>query len=98
MAAARGRPAGVLAALAVGLALGGCAAPRPYATPPLVAHAPGSPYIVACPDVLDLIVGPRPNVSGRVEIGPDGAISLGASDRLRVDGLSADGVADRVAD
>jgi polysaccharide export outer membrane protein len=89
-------------ALAVGLAaLGGCAAPRACccrdAANPPVAHAPGSPYTVACPDTLDVVIGERPDASGPTAVAPDGTICLGRIGRVRVDGLTADQIAGRIA-
>jgi protein involved in polysaccharide export with SLBB domain len=42
-------------------------------------------YLVHCPDVLEVAVAGRPDLSGRRVIGPDGRIDLGES-RLRVEG------------
>ncbi len=42
-------------------------------------------YLVHCPDVLEVTVAGRPDLSGRRVIGPDGRIDLGEG-RLRVEG------------
>src|SRR5436190_9941236 len=94
------------AAFACGLFLvlcGGCRSVRPQvqaalATPsagPTTAAALAS-YTVACPDVLDLSVPGRPELTGRVPVDPDGAIGLPLG-RLHVDGLTAAEAADRLA-
>jgi polysaccharide biosynthesis/export protein len=100
MEAAGGRPTGSLAALAVGLALalGGCAAPQAcYCRGTAGNAASTSAYTVACPDVIELNVASRPDLSGRATIEPGGAISFGSGDRLRVDGLTPDEIAENIA-
>src|SRR5437870_3888610 len=43
-------------------------------------------YVVSFPDVLELHVMGRPDVSGQCAVGLDGRIDLGAYPRLRVEG------------
>ena len=100
MTAAEGRPTRSLAALATGLALalGGCAAPQAcYCRNASGSAESASAYTVACPDTLSLTAAPRPDLTGPAAIGPDGAIPLGSDGRLRVEGLTAGEVADKVA-
>jgi protein involved in polysaccharide export with SLBB domain len=100
MEAVEGRPGRSLAALAVGLALGlgGCAAPRAcYCRDASAASETTSTYTVACPDVLELAVAPRPDLAGRAAIEPDGTIALASDGRLRVEGLTIAEVADKLA-
>src|SRR4051812_1575952 len=62
--------------------LGGCAGPRALArrdAAPPAAGPEAVAYTLACPDVLEVAVGPRPDVGGQVSVGPDGAIPLGAA-------------------
>ncbi len=54
-------------------------------------------YTVGCPDLLEVMVEGRSETSCRAPIGPDGCIDLGASGRLRVEGLTLDEIAPRVA-
>jgi protein involved in polysaccharide export with SLBB domain len=96
MAAATGRSAGHLAALAFALALGGCAAPRACYCRDSAPNTVVAGYAVACPDVLELTIGPRPDLTGRATVEPDGTIPLGSSGRARVDGLTAEEIADRL--
>jgi polysaccharide export outer membrane protein len=100
MEAAEGRPTRSLAALAVGLALGlgGCAAPRAcYCRDAPGAAQATSAYTVGCPDALEISVVPRPDLTGRTTISPDGAISLASAERFRVEGLTPDEIADKLA-
>jgi polysaccharide biosynthesis/export protein len=54
-------------------------------------------YLVYCPDILEVTVDSRPELSGRRPIGPDGRIDLGPVGRMRVEGLSASAVATEIA-
>ena len=45
-------------------------------------------YAVGCPDVIDVAVDGRPDLSGRETIGVDGRIDVGTLGRLRVSGQS----------
>jgi polysaccharide export outer membrane protein len=81
-------------------ALGGCAAARSCRSldaNPSNANVAGSLYAVACPDVLDVTVGQRPDASGSTPVTPDGTILLGNVGRMRVDGLTTDQIAARLA-
>jgi polysaccharide export outer membrane protein len=71
----------------------GCAKDRVAIEKNLMAQAPAQPkegvlegYRVGCPDVIELVVGQRPEFSGRYEIGADGRIELGDYGRLLVEG------------
>ncbi|HEY1375994.1 MAG TPA: polysaccharide biosynthesis/export family protein, partial [Gemmataceae bacterium] len=65
--------------------------------PPPAAGPEAAAYTLACPDEIELAVGPRPDVGGRFAVEPDGAIPVGSAGRLRVDGLTAAEVAGKVA-
>src|SRR5688572_14253652 len=88
--AAGARAAGM--ALACGLALAsGCRSARPHVQAALEARPATQPaavvsaaYTVSCPDVLDVAVTGRPDLSGAWAVGADGAISLGNLGRLSV--------------
>jgi protein involved in polysaccharide export with SLBB domain len=54
-------------------------------------------YTVTCPDVLELQVAGRPDLTGHREVGPDGRISLGVLGRLRVEGLPITAIANHIA-
>jgi protein involved in polysaccharide export with SLBB domain len=43
-------------------------------------------YTLGCPDVLDIFVAGRPELSGRRTIGPDGTVDLGIAGSVRVEG------------
>lgn len=62
-----------------------------------VTTASASLYTIACPDVLDLVVAQRPDLSGRLAVDPDGTIPLGPIGRLRVEGMTAGEAADQLA-
>src|SRR5580765_1335111 len=46
-------------------------------------------YRAGCPDVIELMVPHRLELTGRFEIGPDGRIELGEYGNLRVEGKTA---------
>ena len=50
-----------------------------------------------CPDVLEFTSTGRPDLTGKREIGPDGRIDMGALGRVRVEGLTLEELAARVA-
>src|SRR5262249_6129010 len=54
-------------------------------------------YCLACPDVLELHIETRPDLSGQRAIGVDGRIDLGEVGRLRVEGLTVQETADTLA-
>src|SRR5262249_14328614 len=54
-------------------------------------------YLVQCPDVLEVSVADRPDLTGHQAVGPDGRIDLGAEGRLRVEGQTVPEIARRVA-
>jgi protein involved in polysaccharide export with SLBB domain len=73
----------------------GCALGRPYLDEALLAQ-PQDParsrdvaahYVIACPDVLDVIIASRPECGGRHAVTADGRIDLGPLGRVRVEGL-----------
>ena len=54
-------------------------------------------YAVRCPDVLELRVAGRPDLSGRRAVGPDGCLDLGDGGRPRVEGQTVAQVGHAVA-
>jgi len=86
--------------------LAGCATAQPHIEQALKADSRPTgtsagaveSYHARCPDVLEVTVDGRPDLSGRKEIGPDGRIDLGSPGRARVEGLSAPDIARRVAE
>src|SRR5262245_63348378 len=88
--------------LLLGLPLAsGCAAGRPHLRHALRVDArppdPEARYAVRCPDLLDVQVTNRPDLSGPRPVGADGRIALADGRALRVDGLTAAEVAAAVA-
>src|SRR5262249_9534566 len=55
-------------------------------------------YLVYCPDVLELTIDSRPDLSGIQSVGLDGRISLGSVGLLRVEGLSTTEIGQEIAD
>ena len=43
-------------------------------------------YCVCCPDIVEVTVNGRPELSGKRTVGPDGRINLFAGDRVRIEG------------
>jgi protein involved in polysaccharide export with SLBB domain len=86
--------------------LAGCAAFGPPIDKALLADkglavrssAAAEAYLVHCPDVLEILIDTRPELSGLREIGPDGQIDLGRMGRVRVEGQTAAEVARRLAE
>jgi protein involved in polysaccharide export with SLBB domain len=78
------------------LCLPGCASGRLHVEQSLMADRGNAPrnervadeYRVGCPDVLDVSVPDRPDLSGRCQVGPDGRIELESLARSRVEGLT----------
>jgi protein involved in polysaccharide export with SLBB domain len=64
----------------------------PHEGPPAVAYA------VACPDVLEVSIRGRSDLSGPVVVDPDGRLAPGPLPRLEVEGATPAEVAVRVAD
>jgi protein involved in polysaccharide export with SLBB domain len=92
--------------LGIGLVLlAGCAAGRSHVDRALMAdhgkavrnQGVADLYTVACPDVLEVTVAGRPELSGRCAIGPDGRIGCGAAGSIRVEDQTPREVAQRVA-
>jgi protein involved in polysaccharide export with SLBB domain len=85
--------------------LTGCCLGRPHLDEALLAddgsvdrnHGVATAYLIACPDVLDVQVTGRPDVSGRYTVKADGRIELGRR-RVRVEGLTTPDVAARLTD
>jgi protein involved in polysaccharide export with SLBB domain len=84
--------------------LAGCCLGRPHLDEALLAD-PGREertrgvaerYLVACPDVLDVVVPGRPDLSGRHTVQADGRIALGPLGRVRAEGLTLPEVGARV--
>src|SRR5262249_52342923 len=59
---------------------------------------PPAPYIVHCPDVLDIAVQPGTSFSGPRRVGADGRIDLGDAGQPRVDGLALPAVTRVIAE
>jgi protein involved in polysaccharide export with SLBB domain len=59
---------------------------------------PATAYTVACPDVLEVSIRGRSDLSGPVVVDPDGRLAPGALPRLEVEGATPEEVAVRVAD
>jgi protein involved in polysaccharide export with SLBB domain len=55
-------------------------------------------YLIGCPDVLEVTVAARPDLSRHCKVGPDGRIDLGELGRPRVQGRTVPEVARVVAD
>jgi protein involved in polysaccharide export with SLBB domain len=94
-----GRPV-LLAVLAAALACCGCAGSQALRCRDAVGHSTGttsaSLYTIACPDVLDVNVGPRPDLSSRCVVDPDGTIPIGPIGRLRVEAMTAEEAAEQL--
>lgn len=58
--------------------------------------APSLPYQVYHPDVVEIKVSGRPDLTSVQTVGTDGRVALGALGRLRVDGRTASEIADLV--
>lgn len=104
MATGQARLAGRRRAAIVLLVLaGGCFSSRERFDRTLLSRLPESPapaaaqYTVHCPDVLDIAIAIPGFRSGTRSVGPDGRIDLGASGRLRVDGLTTPAIAAAIA-
>jgi protein involved in polysaccharide export with SLBB domain len=103
MGAAGDRRTHDFASLAVGLALAacGCAGSQALRCSDGAGMSSGIAstisYTIACPDVLELAVGPRPDLTGRTAVEPDGTVPVGPIGRLRVEGLNADEAAEQLA-
>jgi polysaccharide export outer membrane protein len=54
-------------------------------------------YAIHCPDVLQITVADRPDLTGRRTIGPDGRINLGDAGQPRVEGRTVAEIAQLVA-
>src|SRR5262245_6988302 len=75
--------------------LAGCSAARPHVDRDLMADKHTHPrgvgvagqYVLGCPDVIEVTVAGRPELSDRGAVGPDGRADLPALGRPRVDGL-----------
>src|SRR5947209_7912341 len=101
------RPAPLLlfAALPL-LLLTGCASSKPHVDKSLMADR-GAParnegvaeqYLIGCPDVLDVTVVGRPELSGRRTVAPNGRIDLGELGKPRVEGHTGPEVVRLLAD
>jgi protein involved in polysaccharide export with SLBB domain len=88
------------------LCLAGCASDRAHVDRSLMAdrstttrnEGVAEHYAVGCPDVLEVSVPDRPELSGRHTVGPDGRIGLEALGRPRVEGHTPPEIARLVAD
>jgi polysaccharide biosynthesis/export protein len=85
--------------------IAGCTAQRPWVDRALMAEPtlPGainttaSEYLVSCPDLLEIRVAGRPDLSSMQEIAGDGRINAARGERVRVEGLSMNEAARRFA-
>src|SRR5947209_6126973 len=76
----------------------GCAGNRPQLQKALLAdtgaaarsHQAGATYLAACPDLLEVLVDKRPDLSGRRQVGLDGRIRLSAAVQPRVEGKNTE--------
>jgi polysaccharide export outer membrane protein len=91
-------------ALCLAFLLSGCAGNRAAIERKFLSHKDPGPregviehYLVHCPDVLDLRVSFRPELSKRYPVAADGAIDLGPYGRLRVEGKTPPAIAALVA-
>lgn len=60
-------------------------------------HQIAESYQVACPDVLEIHVAGRDELTRRYTVGPDGCVALGGYGAVRVEGLALSAVAEAVA-
>jgi protein involved in polysaccharide export with SLBB domain len=85
--------------------LAGCAAQRSQVDRALsadqglgaAAGAAVEPYAVHCPDVLQVTLADRPDLSGQRTVGADGRIDLGPLGHPRVEGQTPDDILRRIA-
>jgi protein involved in polysaccharide export with SLBB domain len=85
--------------------LAGCAGGRPHVDQAMKAETGGparnqgvaARYQVRCPDVLEVSAAGRPDLAGRVAVGPDGRMEVGELGRLRVEGRTVPEVAEALA-
>jgi protein involved in polysaccharide export with SLBB domain len=83
----------------------GCSSQRPWVdraimaepTPPATLYNTRAEYLVSCPDVLEIKVSGRPELTGTQEVGGDGKIIAPNGERVRVEGLSTPDAARRLA-
>jgi protein involved in polysaccharide export with SLBB domain len=85
--------------------LAGCATVRPHVDRTLMADKDternagvAERYAVGCPDVLQVTIADRPELSKRYTVGADGRIDLGPLGRLRVEGLTTPEIAQQIAE
>ena len=83
----------------------GCTGQRPWVdralmaqpTPPGERTIMAAVYLVGCPDMLEITIAGRPELSGTQEVAGDGRISATNGERIHVEGLSTSDVARRLA-
>jgi protein involved in polysaccharide export with SLBB domain len=88
------------------LLLGGCQAMAPAVGRQLMAdrgptlrnEGVAERYAVLCPDVLDIVIRTRPELSGLHPVGVDGRIDLEPAGRPCVEGQNVDEIAQEIAD
>jgi protein involved in polysaccharide export with SLBB domain len=86
--------------------LSGCAGAQSHVDRALMAETGASArnqgvaqrYKIGCPDVLDVAVSGRPDLSRRVAVGPDGRIGFGRAGAALVEGRTPEEAAVRVAE
>lgn len=83
----------------------GCTSQRPWIdraiqaqpTNPATLNSTAREYLVCCPDVLEIQVSGRPELSGKQELAGDGKVKAPNGERVRVEGLSTGEAARRLA-
>jgi protein involved in polysaccharide export with SLBB domain len=88
------------------LAAAGCASSKPNVDRSLMAEGGGARrnegvherYLVHCPDVLDITVAGRADLSGQYAVGPDGRLNLGALGAPRVEGYTPPQIGELLAE
>lgn len=83
--------------------LAGCATDRAFVEKSLLrsqtaVQGIAEHYRAGCPDVIDVTIADRSELSGRYTIGPDGRIELGEYGDLRVEGRTCDEIAKLIGD
>ena len=83
----------------------GCAGQRPWVdralmaepTPQASLNSTAAEYLISCPDLIQIKVSGRPELSNTQEVAGDGRISAIRGERVRVEGLSTTEAARRLA-
>jgi protein involved in polysaccharide export with SLBB domain len=87
--------------------MSGCALSRPHVDRALLTgreettaryESVAGKYAVRCPDLVDISVDDRPDLSGLHEIDVDGRLKLGSQGRILIEGLTVSEIAHRLAE